>query len=54
MSNPFATTPHRAVKTISTTPSPKKIPSTSVRKPSDARPLPLKQNRCASCGKRHS
>jgi len=54
----FNTTPHRAVKTISSTPSPRAIPSTSARKPSADKPAPLSNgkargaSRCASCGGR--
>lgn len=51
MKNPFGSTPHKAVKTISKSPSPKAIPSTSVRKPSPDKPAPLRAGRCASCGK---
>lgn len=55
MKNPFSTTPHRAVKTVSSTPSPRSIPSTSARKPNDSKPLPLAGGKakrpCASCGK---
>lgn len=54
MKNPFATTPHRAVKTISQTPSPRSIPKTSDRKASASKPAPLTglHGRCASCGSR--
>lgn len=38
-------------KTISTSPSPKAIPSTSARKPSASTPAPLVK-RCASCGRK--
>lgn len=38
-------------KTISRSPSPKAIPSTSVRTPSGNKPAPL-QRPCASCGRR--
>ena len=37
-------------KTISSSPSPKAIPSTSDRKPSGSMPAPL-QRPCASCGR---
>lgn len=37
--------------TISRTPSPRSIPSTSVRTPSTSQPAPLKRP-CASCGRK--
>lgn len=50
-SKPFSTTTHTASKTISRTPSPKSIPSTSVRVASTTTPAPLKRP-CASCGRK--
>lgn len=47
----FKTTPHKASKTISRSPSPKAIPSTGVRKPSGTSPAPLTRP-CASCGRK--
>lgn len=52
MNKSFASTPHRAVKTIASTPSPKGIPGNSNKaKASPAKPAPLRSG-CASCGKR--
>lgn len=50
MSKPFSTSSFTK-KTISTSPSPKNIPSTSVRKVSVSSPAPLKRP-CASCGRK--
>lgn len=52
MKNPFSSTPQRVTHSISTSPSPKAIPSTGVRKPSAGSPAPLTglSGRCASCG----
>lgn len=55
MKNPFSSTPQRVTHQISSSPSPRSIPSTGVRKPSLSAPAPLaggkaKKSRCASCG----
>lgn len=54
MKMPFATTPHRAVKTINKSASVQNIPKTSDRKASASKPAPLTglHGRCASCGSR--
>lgn len=51
MAKYFGSTTQKASKTISSTPSPKAIPSTSARKPSGTSPAPL-QRPCASCGRK--
>lgn len=55
MKTPFSATPQRVTHSVSTSPSPKSIPSTSARKPSQTTPAPLaggnaRKSRCASCG----
>lgn len=52
MKNPFSSTPQRVTHRISTSPSPKAVPGTGVRKPAVGSPAPLNglSGRCASCG----
>jgi hypothetical protein len=47
----FNTSGPKVVKTISQSPSPRSIPSTSDRRPSTQRPAPLTRP-CASCGRK--
>lgn len=52
MNKSFNSTPHRAVKSTGTSPSPKSIPSNGNRSAaSPSKPAPLRQG-CASCGKK--
>lgn len=51
----FSSTPHRVTHRISSSPSPRNIPSTSDRRASTTSPAPLQglaggRSRCASCG----
>ena len=54
MNKSFNTTPHRAGKTISSSPTVHRVPTTGDRKPAANRPAPLtgRHGRCASCGGR--